>query len=360
MIFRQLYDPDSSTYSYLLADERTRDAVLIDPVREQLERDVGLARELGVTLRYTLETHVHADHVTAGALLRQRVGSRCVVSARAGVTNADVLVDHGDAVTFGHHALEVRATPGHTSGCVTYVLGDLSRAFTGDALLIRGCGRTDFQQGDARTLYRSVHDQIFSLPDDTLLYPGHDYKGRTVTSVREEKLWNPRLGGGRDEAAFVAIMAGLALAPPKKLDVAVPANLRSGLHDGETCEPARIEDWAPLRRSATGAPQVTPEWVARQTGAVRIIDVRQPDEYTGELGHIDGSELVPLDTLEHEVTAWDRARPIVVVCRSGGRSDRAAQRLETLGFERVASMLGGLVRWRDLGLPVAAADGEQG
>src|SRR5687768_14270695 len=210
MIFRQLLDPESSTWTYLLGDPATREAVLVDPVREQADRDVGLLQELGLRLVWTLETHVHADHVTAGWMLSRRLGSRTVVGKRGGA-EADRLVDHGEAVRFGHQVLEVRATPGHTSGDVVYVAGDLSRAFTGDTLLVRGCGRTDFQQGDARSLYRSVHDQVFSLPDDTLLYPGHDYKGRTVTTVREERLYNRRLGGGKTEDEFVAIMAGLNL-----------------------------------------------------------------------------------------------------------------------------------------------------
>jgi sulfur dioxygenase len=228
MLFRQLFDPESSTYTYLLADEATREAVLIDPVLEQTERDVALLRELDLKLVYALDTHVHADHVTSLGALRERVGCQTVLSARAGVGCADLAVKDGDRLRFGGHELEVRETPGHTDGCLTYVLGDESMAFTGDALLIRGSGRTDFQQGDARTLYRSVHEKIFSLPDTALLYPGHDYKGRTVTSVGEEKRLNPRLGGGKSEAEFADIMANLQLAYPRKIDVALPVNLACG------------------------------------------------------------------------------------------------------------------------------------
>src|SRR5438046_1232373 len=166
MIFRQLFDPQSSTYTYLLADPATREAVLIDPVFEQARRDAALVQELGLKLRCTLETHVHADHVTAASLLKQKLGSRIAISAASGAEGADVYLKPMDAIAVGRRALEARPTMGHTSGCMTYVLDDHSMAFTGDALFIRGCGRTDFQQGDARALFRSVRSQIFSLPDD--------------------------------------------------------------------------------------------------------------------------------------------------------------------------------------------------
>jgi sulfur dioxygenase len=227
MIFRQLFEPVSSTYTYLLADPTTGEAVLIDPVVEELDTYLRTLTELGLTLTHTLETHVHADHVTAGGLLRQRLGSRTVVHASAGAACADVLVRDGDRVRVGSLELEVRETPGHTDGCVAYVAGD--RVFTGDTLLIGGCGRTDFQQGSAETLYDSVHTQLFSLPPDTLVYPAHDYKGRTVSTIREEKVSNARLGGGRSKPDFVALMGDLRLAYPKQIDRAVPANQACGI-----------------------------------------------------------------------------------------------------------------------------------
>jgi glyoxylase-like metal-dependent hydrolase (beta-lactamase superfamily II) len=229
MIFRQLFDPETATYTYLLADEKSREAVLVDTVLEQLERDSTLLRELDLELVYTLETHVHADHVTAGGRLREALGSKVGVGAHASVENADRALGDGESVDFGACRLETRHTPGHTDGCVTFVCHEDGFALTGDALLVRGCGRTDFQQGDARTLFRSVRDRILSLPDETLLYPGHDYRGRTVTTVTEEKRFNPRLGLARSEAEFVEIMAGLKLAYPRRMDRAVPANLVSGL-----------------------------------------------------------------------------------------------------------------------------------
>lgn len=232
MLFHQLFDPESSTYTYLLADEDTREAVLIDPVREQVERDLAALAERGLTLVHVLETHVHADHVTGAALLRARTGARTIVSRCGGAPCADILVDDGDVIHFGAHALEVRATPGHTDGCVTYVTADHRMAFTGDALLIRSCGRTDFQQGNARTLFRSVHRKLFTLPDDCLIYPAHDYQGRTRTTVGEEKAYNPRLGGGKTEDEFADIMEHLDLAYPRQIQVAVPANSRCGRVDG--------------------------------------------------------------------------------------------------------------------------------
>ena len=229
MIFRQFIDPETSTLTYLLADESSREAVLIDAVLEQFDRDRTLLRELDLTLRYTLETHVHADHITAADRFRREQGSRVAVSAAAGVKAADIEFEDGDVVGFGSATLEVCSTPGHTGGCVTYLCREQGMAFTGDALLIRGCGRTDFQQGDASLLFDSIRNKVFALPDETLLFPGHDYKGRMLTTVSEEKRFNSRLRLDKSEADFVAIMDQLDLAYPKKVDVAVPANLECGL-----------------------------------------------------------------------------------------------------------------------------------
>jgi glyoxylase-like metal-dependent hydrolase (beta-lactamase superfamily II) len=231
LTFRQLFDPASATYSYLLA--HSGEAVLIAPVLEQVERDAALIRELGVRLLWTLETHVHADHVTGASQLKQMLGSRIAIAEAAGTNGADRQLNHGDRVAFGARALQVRATPGHTASCLTYVLDDSSMAFTGDCLLIRGCGRTDFQGGSATQLYRSVRENIFTLPDACLLYPAHDYRGQTVTTVAEEKANNPRLGLTKSADDFAACMAALNLPYPKKIDIALPANLRCGRADEE-------------------------------------------------------------------------------------------------------------------------------
>src|SRR5437763_2471789 len=187
LVFRQLFDPQSSTYTYLLGDRAGGAAVLIDPVFEQVRRDAALLGELGLTLLSTLETHVHADHVTGAFLLKQRTGSKILLSAESGAEGADRYLTQDDVIAFGGRRLMVRTTPGHTNGCLTYVLDDRSMAFTGDCLMIRGAGRTDFQEGDTAVMYRSIHEQIFTLPEDCLLYPAHDYRGLTVTSVGEER-----------------------------------------------------------------------------------------------------------------------------------------------------------------------------
>lgn len=345
MIFRQLFDPQSSTYTYLLADNASRQAVLVDPVFEQAMRDSALIDELGLTLLWTLETHVHADHVTGAWLLREKCGSRIAVAAQSGAEGADRYLQPGDRVEFGKRWLEVRATPGHTNGCLTYVVDDQQAALTGDALLIRGCGRTDFQQGSAETLYRSVHEQIFSLPDSCLLYPGHDYRGLTVTSVGEEKLFNPRLGGQILREDFIGFMSNLGLAHPKQMDIAVPANLRCG-RPQQVLEPSPDQNWAPLTYTFAGIWEVQPQWLEEHLYDVQIVDVRESSEFNGSLGHVPGAVLIPLGELGKRNAELAKERPVVAVCRSGARSAQATVLLGKAGFTRVANLSGGMLRWR--------------
>jgi len=230
LIMSQLFDPETSTFTYLLGCIASKEAVLIDPVLEQKDRDLTAVSELGLTLRHVLNTHAHADHITSGGLIRKQLPEVRTVISRASGAKADVFVDPGDKVSFGSFALQALATPGHTSGCITWYLeGTPPMVFTGDALLIRGCGRTDFQQGDAGLLYDSVHQQIFSLPGETLVYPGHDYKGRSVSTVDEERRFNSRLTKSKDD--FIKLMSELNLPYPKQMDKAVPANLVCGVQD---------------------------------------------------------------------------------------------------------------------------------
>jgi glyoxylase-like metal-dependent hydrolase (beta-lactamase superfamily II) len=224
MLLRQLFDAESSTYTYLVADPDAGVAALIDPVIEQIDRDLALVRELGLRLEMVLETHVHADHVTAAGQIRERTGAKTIASSR-GAPCIDTHVEGGETVRLGGLTIEVLATPGHTDDGLTYRIGN--QVFTGDTLLVRGCGRADFQNGDAGTLYDSITRVLFALPDDTIVWPAHDYRGQTQTTIGEEKRHNPRVAGhGRDE--FIAIMAGLHLPPPRKLDLAVTANRACG------------------------------------------------------------------------------------------------------------------------------------
>jgi sulfur dioxygenase len=230
VIFRQLFEAESSTYTYLFGCPETRAAVLLDPVVETLERDLQVLQMLDLKLAYVLETHVHADHVTSACRLRKLTGCKIAAPAMEKLACADVGVQEGQPLKVGGVTFQPLFTPGHTDTHHAYLveLPGVSRVFTGDALLIDGCGRTDFQSGDARTLYRSIHDKLFSLPSDTLVYPAHDYQHRHVSTVAQERERNPRAGGGKSQEEFVAIMANLKLPYPKKIDIAVPANRQCG------------------------------------------------------------------------------------------------------------------------------------
>lgn len=228
LVFRQLFDAASSTFTYLLGCPASGEAVLIDPVLGKLERDLGLLNELGLHLTTALNTHVHADHVSATSALKAKVpGCKSALAGASGGA-ADVCLEDGDRVSFGGRHLTVIPTPGHTSGCVSFLLDGGACVFTGDALLVRGCGRTDFQGGSASTLFTSIHTRIFTLPHATTVFPGHDYNGLTRSTVGEEVRLNPRLGAGRTREDFEGIMAALQLARPVLMDVAVPANLWDG------------------------------------------------------------------------------------------------------------------------------------
>ncbi len=231
MIFRQMFDRESCTYTYLLGDAETQAAALVDPVREHVARDLDVIEQLGLRLTHIFETHVHADHITGAGDLRKRTQAKSYVAREGGAPCADVPVDDGDVVKVGTIEVRVVTTPGHTSDCISFLVGErgvFDRVLTGDALFVRGCGRTDFQNGDAATLFESVHTKLFALPDATLVYPGHDYRGLAVTTIGEEKRFNPRLRVGVTKEAFVATMAALGLPPPAKMAEAVPANRACG------------------------------------------------------------------------------------------------------------------------------------
>ncbi|MCY7305491.1 MAG: MBL fold metallo-hydrolase, partial [Rhodoferax sp.] len=289
----QLYDSASSTYTYVLFDEASRDALIIDPVDVQVERDLAVLRQYGLKLAWTVETHAHADHITSAALLAEHAGARTAAPSGCGITTAAVQLDHNDVLRFGAEQLRGLHTPGHTAGSMCYLWRD--HVFTGDTLLINGCGRTDFQSGSAAALYHSITAVLFALPDATIVWPGHDYQGRTHSTIGEEKSGNARLAG-RTEVEFTRIMDNLQLPRPKRMDEAVPANLSSGVrHDAGDhvgFDAAQADDQG-VRPAQGYAGDLTPATAFAwwQAGAAVLVDVRSDAEREW-VGFIPGAAAV--------------------------------------------------------------------
>lgn len=332
MFLRQLFDADTWTYTYLIADEASREALLIDPVRDRVDRDLELLSQLGFRLVYSLDTHVHADHVTGSGLLRERTGCRIAAGER-GPESADLRLGHGAQLVLGKLRVHVLHTPGHTDDSVTYRIEDA--LFTGDALLVRGNGRTDFQNGDAGTLYDSITTQLFALPDATRVYPGHDYHGHTQTTIGEEKRHNPRLAG-KSRAEFVGIMGSLGLPPPKHIHEAVPANREVGLGKGP-------------EQAAAGFREIEATDVPGLLGKVRVIDVREPHELAGALGQIAGAINVPMRHFPQAADRFSREEPLLLVCRSGRRSREVCEALARAGFTQINNLRGGMLDYVERG-----------
>ncbi len=227
MQIRQFFDPQSSTYTYLLWNAKSGEAALIDSVKEQVERDTKIVRELNLNLRFLLETHIHADHITGAGELRKRFNARVMVHKNSGSQCADQLLDDEDIIMLGSEKIKVLYTPGHTNTDISYLINGI--VFTGDTLLIRGSGRTDFQSGNAGQAYDSITGKLFTLPDSTVVYPGHDYEGRTMSTIWEEKKYNPRLGNGKSREEYINIMESMDLPKPKMIEKAVPGNMECGL-----------------------------------------------------------------------------------------------------------------------------------
>jgi len=353
MLFKQLFDKESSTYTYLIADLSNKEAVLIDPVNTQLDLYLKLLQENELTLKYSLETHVHADHVTASGLLRQKVGAKTAVSSLCGASTADYQIQEGDEFKFGlSDFIKVIATPGHTPGSVSFLWRD--RVFTGDALLVDGCGRTDFQGGSADDQYESITQRLFTLPDETIVYPGHDYKGRWISNIAQEKSSNSRLAGKTKEQ-FIEIMANLNLPKPKLIDMAVPANRYCGVDEDlanqSVDSKSKIISMDDLVNQVIHniieiEPLKAQEMISQDV--VNIVDVREEHEFNN--GHIDNAILLPRGVLEFKIDAIsqlsDKSSAIIVYCATGKRSALSANTLQNMGYINVMSIAGGFEAWK--------------
>jgi sulfur dioxygenase len=338
MIFRQLFDSVSSTYSYLLASRRGGEALIIDPVLEKVERYLQLVRELDLKLVKAVDTHIHADHITGLGALRDRTHCITVMGENAKVDVVSMRVSEGDKITIEGVALDVMYTPGHTDDSYSFLTHD--RVFTGDTLLIRGTGRTDFQNGSARAQYESLFGKLLKLPEETLVFPAHDYKGDMVSTIGEEKRHNPRLQV-KSVDEYVDLMSKLNLPNPKMMDVAVPANLRQGLAQDDVAR----KGWALTAAEAIaliGVPNVT------------LVDLREQSE-RDKHGTIPGSLHAPYPDLAdnirrggvlHELASATGKR-IIFYCAFGERSAMAVQAAQDAGIASACHLQGGIAAWRE-------------
>jgi sulfur dioxygenase len=343
MIFRQLFDSVSCTYSYLLAGGRGGEALIIDPVLDKVDHYLRLLRELDVKLVKAVDTHTHADHISGLAALRDRTHCVTVMGERSGADVVSMRVADGDRVDIAGVELEVVYTPGHTDDSYSFVMPD--RVFTGDTLLIRGSGRTDFQNGDPRAQYQSIFGKLLKLPDSMLVYPAHDYKGDTVSTIGEERAFNPRLQV-KSVDEYVALMNALHLPNPKMMDVAIQANRHIGLHQDEIAR----RGWS-----------LTPEEVMRLVGqpSIELVDLREPHEREAQ-GVIPGSLHMPYSNLEenireggllHELASATGKR-IVFYCAFGERSAMAVEAAQAAGLSSARHIQGGVDAWKKAKGPV--------
>jgi len=344
MIFRQLFDQTSGTYSYLLASRGGGEALIIDPVLEKVDRYLQLVRELDLKLVKAVDTHLHADHITGLGALRDKTHCITVMGEQ---TKADVVsmrLADGERLTIEGLALDAIYTPGHTDDSYSFIMAD--RVFTGDTLLIRGTGRTDFQNGDPRAEYESIFGRLLRLPDSTLVYPAHDYKGDTVSTIGEEKAYNPRLQVKSVEE-YVALMNNLKLPNPKMMDVAMPANMKVGLHQEEIAR----RGWAMTAQQALGL-------VGKPD--VAMIDLREPSERERH-GTIPGSLHVPYPSLQENISAGgvlheiakSTSKRLLFYCAFGERSAMAVQAAQDAGLSSACHIQGGMDAWKKASGPLA-------
>jgi len=336
--FRQLLDQDTWTFTYLLWDLDNREGIIIDPVREQFERDLCLVGELGVRMVYALDTHVHADHVTSLGMLREEMGLKTAVGEPSRVPCADIMLNDGYTLGFGRHTLTALATPGHTDACTSFKVENM--VFTGDALLIRGCGRTDFQEGNPEMLYRSITQKLYALPDETLVYPGHDYNGKSVSTIGEEKQYNPRIPSTQTESDFAELMNSLNLPRPKHIDEAVPANMGCGIS----------VDHGHLTEEVFGVRDLQKILTALSENEV-VIDCRTPDEY--KTGHIPSAINLPMGKELDQLGELQDYRKIYLYCYSGRRSQTVFATLTSKGLDNLVCLgSSGMAEWEKFGYPV--------
>ncbi len=368
----QLFDTASSTYTYVLFDQSSRQAIIIDPVDTQMQRDLAKLREYGLQLRYIVETHAHADHITSAGGLIEHTGAQAATPAGCGIKPSAIQLEDGDVLQFGGQTLTALHTPGHTAGSMSYLWN--GHVFSGDTLLIGGCGRADFQSGSAPALYRSLTQVLFALPDSTTVWPGHDYKGQTHSTIGHEKLHNARIthqGQLRSVAEFSQLMNNLNLPKPLRIDEAVPANLTLGLrHDAGAADDTPRAVPVSAGYSGDVSPQLAHRWW--QTGEAHLVDIRSNAEraWVGFVPDVPGIEfkIWPGMAINPEFDAQLKAAvpagaKVVLLCRSGLRSVPAAQRAQALGFEAYNILegfegdpdgeahRGNLGGWRKLGLP---------
>ncbi len=335
---KQLFDRESCTYTYLLIDPATGEGAIIDAVLETFDRDMQIINELGVELLYAIETHAHADHITSAGKIREMTGAQLVYGEISGIEAIDIPLKDGDSIPLGHYRISAISTPGHTNGCTSYFCD--GKLFSGDTLLIRGCGRTDFQHGDAGQLYDSITQKLFVLSDDTVVYPAHDYNGRTSSTIGEEKTWNPRLGGGRPRQEFVDLMNNLNLDMPKRINEAVPANMSVGISFDANRYLLRDFDMDDLHTVWQELPSNT-----------LIMDNRTTKEFAK--GHVPGSRNIPMGTENSHVDELKQYDQIYLYCRSGRRAQTSTTNLNFQGLNQITCIShSGMPDWEKAGYPV--------
>jgi glyoxylase-like metal-dependent hydrolase (beta-lactamase superfamily II)/rhodanese-related sulfurtransferase len=343
MLFRELNRGKCKTY--LVACEAKRKAALIDPIKEKVDRYLASLAYFGCQLEAIIDTHTHADHRTASWEIHDITGAPVIMHRRAPAPHVDVHVDDGSAIAVGDIRLRVFHTPGHTPDSLSLYTAD--RVFTGDTLLIHGTGRSDFAGGDAGAQYDAITQKLFSLPEETLVFPAHDYRGHTHSTIGEEKRTNPRVAG-RTREGYIELMANLGLPLPQGIQESLQPN-QSAIEDDSVQFPTLSE--------LNSVRQLTPQEVQLQRSNAApplLLDVREPEEFSGEFGHIPGSKLIPLKELPARVKEIEehKQKDVIVICRAGVRSTTAAAILTGLGFEHVSNLKGGMLDWNDQRLPV--------